>query len=113
MVKVTDRQGSQWKVRRQWGFDCDFELLDDDDEVLGALMLVIWPFWFAAHWFGLRWVIVVERGGIEVGSQRVRGWAASRRRMRQIAESVADGTWQPWSVRVGSPLPGQPRHLAS
>jgi hypothetical protein len=94
MAKVADPNGVQWSVDRasmrhfwwEGGTTVDSELFDL------VVRGVIWPFWFIAHWLGLRWVIVIERDGTQVGEERVRGWDKSKRRIQEIAESVAAGT---------------------
>jgi len=53
-----------------------------------------WPFWFIAHWLGLRWRIVIERDGEEVDEEWVRGWRKSGRRIQEITESATAGTLQ-------------------
>jgi hypothetical protein len=62
-----------------------------------TLILVVggwWPFWFMAHWLGLRWRIVIERDGEEDDEEWVRGWRKSRRRIQEIIESALAGTLQ-------------------
>jgi hypothetical protein len=67
----------------------------DSDGVVGAifavvvlLVLLAWPFWFVAKFLGVPWTIVIERAGREVGTERVRGWRASGRRMDEIRRSI-------------------------
>jgi hypothetical protein len=47
----------------------------------------------------VRWVIVIERDGKAVGKEEVRGWGRSGRRIQEIAELAAAGTWQPAPAR--------------
>jgi hypothetical protein len=94
-VEVTDPGGVQWSVyRRRWYWrSADDAGIELEWLAAGTLLLVAWwPFWFIAHWVGLRWKIVTERDGTEVGDERVRGWRKSRRRIQEIAESAAAGT---------------------
>ncbi|MGA5540744.1 hypothetical protein ACPCIR_02725 [Mycobacterium sp. NPDC051198] len=90
---VTDPHGVGWTVRRKWMYVPDTS--GDSDGVVGAifaivwlLVLLAWPFWFAAKFLGVSWTIVIERAGREVGTERVRGWRASGRRIDQIRQSI-------------------------
>ena len=56
--------------------------------VIVLLVLLAWPFWFVAKFLGVPWTIVIERTGREVGTERVRGWRASERRMDEIRQSI-------------------------
>ena len=82
--------------RRRWYDMSNFG--DGGSTEIGALVLfpllavAWWPFWFVAHWFGLPWRLVIKRDGTEVYEIEVRGWHKSRRRIQEIAESVAAGT---------------------
>jgi hypothetical protein len=72
-------------------------------------VVFIWPFLFIAKWLGLLpWTIVIEReakhGGFkQVGTERVRGWRKSNRRIQEIAQSAAAGTLE---QSLGLPGPG-------
>jgi hypothetical protein len=101
MAKVTDPHGVPWSVSRRWFYEPP-DWLDGSHDV-GYLLAVFWPFWLIAHWLGWPWVIVIKRAGSEQCTERVRGWVRSRRRIHEIAQSAADGTWQ---LRQG-----QPKHL--
>lgn len=61
-------------MKRRWSYDASATGLDGSsvDNPLGLLLLpvvlavmwvAVWPWWFLAHWFGLRWVIAVECDG--------------------------------------------------
>jgi hypothetical protein len=96
MAKVTDPNGVRWSVDRasmrhfwwEGGRTVDSETFDL------VVRAVIWPFWFIGHWLGVRWVIVIERDGIQVGEERVSGLDKSQRRIQEIVESVGAGTWR-------------------
>lgn len=99
MAQVTDPRGVQWSVRRRrWYSLPGWDFTDPGDGGLGilvALALVVgawWPFWFVAHWLGLRWRIVIKRDGDEVDEEYVRGWGRSRRRIQEIIELATAGT---------------------
>ncbi|OBF32199.1 hypothetical protein A5719_04295 [Mycolicibacterium peregrinum] len=90
---VSDPHGVTWMVRRKWMYAPD--TWGDSDGVVGAifaivslLVLLAWPIWFAAKFLGVPWKIVIERAGREVGTERVRGWRASGRRIDQIRQSI-------------------------
>lgn len=90
---VTDPGGIAWTVRRKWMYAPGDS--GDSDGVVGAiyavivlLVLVAWPFWFVAKFLGVPWTIVIERTGREVGTERVRGWRASERRMDEIRRNI-------------------------
>lgn len=93
MTTVQDANGQLWSVERKWR---PFPELDfDDDDILGILglilaipALIVWPFWLAAKFLGVRWIITVERDGRRVGKEKVRGWDASKRRIAEIARNV-------------------------
>jgi hypothetical protein len=107
MAKVADPGGVQWSVRRRRWFGMSFLghfSFGGNDSLEGLLLFLlllpfllaaIWPFWFIAHGLGLKWVIVIERDGKEVGEEKVRGWRRSGRRVQEIAQSAAAGTWSP------------------
>ncbi len=99
MAQVTDPLGVQWSVRRRrWYSLSGWDFTDPGDGGLGILVVIAvlvgawWPFWFVAHWLGLRWRIVIKRDGDEVDEEYVRGWRRSRRRIREILESATAGT---------------------
>ena len=82
----------QRTVRRKWMYVPD--TVGDSDGVVGGifaavvlLLFLAWPFWFAAKFLGVPWTIVIERDGRGVGTERVRGWRASQRRMDEIRRS--------------------------
>ncbi|MCP9275026.1 hypothetical protein [Mycolicibacterium arenosum] len=94
MLTVTDVYGEQWTVRRRWWYDMTHvtESLGGTEALGGPLLLAVaWPIWFVAHWFGLRWRIAVYRDGTLSYEKVVRGWGASRRRMRRIADDISAG----------------------
>jgi len=101
MADVTDPNGVRWSVRRRRWYPMS-EWADafggaDGFGVLVILSLAVggwWPFWFIAHWLGLRWRIVIERDGEEVDEEWVRGWRKSRRRIQEITASATAGTLQ-------------------
>lgn len=99
-MKVTDPSGVRWSVRRKWvfGLDGGSQAFSSIDHPIGLLVVPIalvllwaalWPFWWAAHWLGLKWVIRVKREGTAVGEVEVRGWGESRRHMQEIVQSLA------------------------
>lgn len=59
--------------------------------LVGALFLVLWPFWLLAKFCGVRWVITTERDGHQVGPELVRGWNKSKGRMSLMALEIAAG----------------------
>jgi hypothetical protein len=98
MAEVTDPNGVRWSVRRRRWYDLSDLNTGSSAEGLGLLVILIllvggwWPFWFIAHWLGLRWRIVIKRDGEEVDEEWVRGWRKSRRRILEITESATAGT---------------------
>jgi hypothetical protein len=93
MPTLTDASGVQWSVRRRRWYDLtDYPAGGDDGLIFIVLLGGWWPFWFIAHWLGLRWRILVERDGEEVGEEWVRGWRRSGRRIQEICESATAGT---------------------
>lgn len=102
MAKVTDPCGAVWSVRRRrWYSLSGWDFTDPGDGGFGILVAIAvlvgawWPFWFVAHWLGLRWRILIKRDGEEMGEEYVRGWLRSQRRIREIAESASAGTLPP------------------
>jgi hypothetical protein len=96
MAEVTDPNDVRWSVRRRRWYDLtDYPGGVDD---FGVILILLaggwWPFWFIAHWLGLRWRIVIKRDGEEVHEEWVRGWRKSRRRIHEITESATAGTLQ-------------------
>ncbi len=53
-----------------------------------ALVLVLLPVVVLARALFVGWTVVVRRNGTVVGTERVKGWRASRARIRAIAEEV-------------------------
>src|SRR6516225_11087500 len=106
MVTVTDPTGVQWSVRRRRWYDMSGSLSGiscSDGDILGFFLgllllplffVAVWPLWFIAHWLGLKWVIVIERDGKQMGHEEVRGWNRSGQRIQEIAELAAARTWQ-------------------
>jgi hypothetical protein len=98
MAEVTDPNGVRWSVRRRrWYSPFDLPSYDSGDGGTGVVIVILlvggwWPFWFIAHWVGLRWRIVIKRDDEEVGEERVRGWRKSRQRIQEITESATTGT---------------------
>lgn len=94
MAVVTDPNGVQWSVHRRWWPFPDVGGLAFDGLlglVLAAPFLLLWPFWFAAKGLGVRWCVIVERGGTEVETVLVRGWRRSGARIDELALQVARG----------------------
>jgi hypothetical protein len=94
MAVVRDSAGTQWQIsRRMWPFPGDALDLTFGwfEVILGAVFVVLWPFWLLAKFCGVRWVITIERDGAQVGRELVRGWTKSKRRVEQIAAEVAVG----------------------
>jgi len=89
MVKVTG-------VYRRWFPNWNLSFLSDAGSGdFGTFFLaVVWPPWFIAKWSGVRWIILIERNGREVGEVRVRGWRKSQRRIHEMAEAAVAGTLQ-------------------
>ncbi|ORV54158.1 hypothetical protein AWC05_18895 [Mycobacterium florentinum] len=92
--------GMRWTVRRRRWYDLSHFPVGSDDLGLGGLVLLVmlvggwWPFWFIAHWLGLRWRIVIERDGEKVGEEWVRGLRRSDRRIQDLIDSATAGTLQ-------------------
>lgn len=94
MAVVTDPNGTQWSVHRRWWPFPDVGGLAFDGLiglVLAAPLLLLWPFWLSAKALGVRWRIVVERDGVEMETQLVRGWRRSGARIDELAVQVAGG----------------------
>lgn len=45
--------------------------------VLGVLFAVLWPLWLLAKYFGVRWVITIQRDRSHVGPELAGGWGKS------------------------------------
>jgi hypothetical protein len=93
MAVVVDTYGRAWSVHRDW-WPFPGDLLDFTDlfaVLVGALFVVLWPFWLVGKFLGVRWAVVIERDGHEVGRELVRGWNASKRRVDEIALEVTAG----------------------
>lgn len=87
---------TKWNVhRRWWPFPDLSDLFDLDWFVLSIVVslpfVVLWPFWLAAKLVGVKWRIVIERNHTEVGSELVRGYARSGRRIDALAAELARG----------------------
>jgi hypothetical protein len=80
-------------VRRDW-WPFPGDLLDITDLIaiaIGLLFVALWPFWLLAKFLGVRWVVVVERDGHEVGRELVRGGRQAKARINDIALQIARG----------------------
>ena len=78
--------------RDWWPFPGD--LLDFTDVIeiaIGLVFVVLWPFWLLAKFLGVRWVVVIERDGHEVGRELVRGGSKAKARVNEIALQIANG----------------------
>ncbi|HEX7824340.1 MAG TPA: hypothetical protein VF477_05525 [Mycobacterium sp.] len=95
MAKVIDPDGVQWSVSREWFFGLPSWL--DGSSDIGLVLFALWPFWLIAHWLGVPWVIVIKRAGTAMGTEEVRGWLKSQRRIQEIGQSAAAGAWRPWA----------------
>jgi hypothetical protein len=86
MAKVTDASGVHWSVRRRRWYDLTDYPADGGDYGLIFIVLIggWWPFWFIAHWLGLRWRILIERDGEKVDKEWLRGWRKSGQRIQEI-----------------------------
>jgi hypothetical protein len=93
MAVVRDSGGTVWDIsRRMWPFPGDLlDLTDIVAVVIGLLFVVLWPFWLLAKFLGVRWAIVIQRDGHEVGRELVRGWSRSARRINVLALEVSAG----------------------
>ncbi|MGV0603630.1 hypothetical protein [Mycolicibacterium sp. XJ1904] len=94
MAVVRDTFGTEWQISRRWwpfpgdALDLTFGWLEI---LVGALFVVLWPFWLLGKFCGVRWVITVERDGHQVGRELVRGWNRSEGRMSEIALEITAG----------------------
>jgi hypothetical protein len=90
--------GVEWSVRRSRWYDMTggVDVVDDSGMVviIIALVGVWWPFWFLAHWLGMRWRIVITRDGEQMDDEWVRGWRRSRRRIQEIIDAATAGAVQ-------------------
>ncbi|MEO3757603.1 hypothetical protein ABGB19_04845 [Mycobacterium sp. B14F4] len=93
MVVVVDRHGRAWSVYRDWWpFPGDLADFTDLFAVLvGLLFVALWPFWLIGKFVGVRWAVVIERDGHEVGRELVRGWTGSKCRVNEILVEVTAG----------------------
>jgi hypothetical protein len=90
---LTDPNGTVWSVYRDWWpFPGDlFDFTDLFEIVIGLFFVVLWPFWLLGKFLGVRWAVVIERDGHEVGRESVRGWNKSKRRVNELVQEVAGG----------------------
>ncbi|NVN50050.1 hypothetical protein [Mycolicibacterium hippocampi] len=92
MAKVKDLDGTTWIVRRWWWraipWETGFATLDMVILLVMLPFMALWPFWLVAKWLGMPWTIVIERDGVEVDRERVRGWRRSGERIRELADSA-------------------------
>jgi hypothetical protein len=108
VADVEDPEGVRWTVRRKtWWYPSHvFGYNDVLDVVLFVLLAPFWlgwPLWFLAKLLGVPWVIVVQRGDERVGTERVRGWRAAERRVKEIKKSIgASGAYPPPDPDAGS-----------
>lgn len=93
MAVLTDQNGTVWNVYRDWWpFPGDVtDLTDLFGVLIGVIFLALWPFWWLGKCLGVRWAVVIERDGHEVGREKVRGFGASKRRVTEILTEVAAG----------------------
>jgi hypothetical protein len=93
MTAVRDPNGTVWNVsRRWWPFPGDIlDFTDLFELAIGLLFVVLWPFWLLGKLLGVRWVIVIERDGHEIGRELVRGRRKAKARVNEIAYAVASG----------------------
>jgi hypothetical protein len=93
MAVVVDPHGAVWSVHRDW-WPFPGDLLDITDlfEIaIGLLFVALWPCWLLAKLLGVRWVVVIERDGHQVGRELVRGSGRAKRRVNEIALEIASG----------------------
>lgn len=96
VAAVTDPNGVQWNVhRRWWPFPDVTDVIDLDWFLLSLVVavpfVVLWPVWYAAKFCGVRWRIVIERDGTQVGHELVRGSRHARARVADLALTIAAG----------------------
>ena len=82
-----------WSVHRDWWpFPGDLGDFTDLFEIaIGLLFVALWPFWLLGKFLGVRWAVVVEREGHEVGRELVRGSGRAKRRVNEIVNDIASG----------------------
>ena len=86
---IVDTHGRAGRYTETGGpFPATLDFTDLFAIAIGALFLVLWPFWLLAKLLGVRWVVVIERDGHEVGRELVRGWNRSKRRVNEILHEV-------------------------
>jgi hypothetical protein len=96
-VVAKDPYNRTWTVRRHWWpFPNVFDLVDLAffgwvGIVIALPFLLLWPPWFLGKFLGARWLITVERSGVELDRELVRGLRRSSRRMNEIAWKIANG----------------------
>lgn len=98
---VTDPTGTQWSIHRRWwpfrsGFPGGPTMSGDAAYGLVQLLvtlpfLLAWPIWLLSRIAGGPWTVVVGRAGRQVHVERVRGWAASGRRITELEAACAVG----------------------
>ncbi|MDX1890850.1 hypothetical protein [Mycolicibacterium sp. 050158] len=105
-----DAEGVRWSVRRTW-WPFGEVLWDSNDSgvlfwigfLITAGMLIAWPIWLSGKVLTLSpWTIKVRRKGKTVRSEKVKGWAESRRRMAEIVDEL----------RAPAPPDGEPESHA-
>jgi hypothetical protein len=93
MQRFRDADGVRWSVRRVWWPFGEILYAPTDYGVLfwiafiwTACQFIAWPIWLLAKVSGLSaWTIKVRRKGKVVQSEHVKGFRASRDRMRALA----------------------------
>jgi hypothetical protein len=85
-----------WAVHRRWWPFVRFDVFDVAfigwfAVILALPLVVLWPVWLLAKFVGVPWKIIIERDGAEVGDERVRGWAASERRIAELVTEIGVG----------------------
>lgn len=99
MPEFRDADGVKWRIHRRWW--SLWSLLDtvsiSGNGTFGAFVFVLalpvlalWPFWLLAKFCGAPWKVVTERDGEEFGVEKVRGWRASGRRIKEIAAGLRE-----------------------
>ena len=96
MPQWHDATGVRWHVyRRWWPFNNSVirSTTMSGDSAYGLVQLIIalpfllvWPFWVLTRLCGAPWTVVVARAGVQVHSERVRGWTASGLRIAELAQ---------------------------